>query len=87
MIDEALIKWLKAYALTNYIDKLVEAGMDDIRDVPDLEDDDIDELIEEAKLPKLKRKKLKRAIGDVKSGKYKVEEKEFCECIQSLYSM
>ena len=59
--------------------------MDDIRDVPDLEDEDIDELIEEANLPKLKGKKLKRAIADVKSGKYKVAGNEFCECIFSLY--
>ena len=74
-------QWLKHYNLDHYVDALVALGLDSVNEVDDLEEKEIESLMKEAGLPKLKHKKLRRAIADLKKGKYKVPGYQFCAYI------
>lgn len=66
-------KWLKDFKLSNYAAALSKGGVDSITDIPDLEEEDIDEVIKIGAIPKPKARKLRKAIAAVQSGQYKVE--------------
>merc|ERR1719204_1755108 len=73
-LDNVTMKWLDHYSLAKYADALYAEGLESIKDARDLDEDEIVDLIADAGLPKLKGKRLKKAILAVQSGKYVVNE-------------
>jgi len=68
--------FLKHYRISKFKRALKESGLESLQDInEDLEDEDINQLIELANIKGLFVKRLKRAINDVKTGKYQPEDK------------
>jgi len=69
--------FLEKYKLKKFKAGLDEAGLTSLDDInEDLADEDIEELISEAGIKGLNKKKFKRAINDVLTGKYQPPELE-----------
>eukprot|EP00484_Ammonia_sp_Unknown_P030421 CAMPEP_0197037882 /NCGR_PEP_ID=MMETSP1384-20130603/14977_1 /TAXON_ID=29189 /ORGANISM="Ammonia sp." /LENGTH=709 /DNA_ID=CAMNT_0042468259 /DNA_START=111 /DNA_END=2240 /DNA_ORIENTATION=- len=67
---DALSKWLAHFGLTKSAAALEEAGLDEYGLIKSLEDDDMKEMIKEAKLKKLKEKAFRRGVKAVKDEEY-----------------
>jgi len=70
VIDPALDLWMRKYGIEKYADTLIEAGLESFEDIRGFDDDDVDCLIEGTELKPLKAKKVRKAINDVRNGKF-----------------
>jgi len=75
-MDTELLAWMQHFKLQNYADSLMQAGLDSFADLADIEDEDLEDIIAETKLPKLKAKKVRKAIQAVRTGNYETKEEE-----------
>merc|ERR1712129_248430 len=67
--------WLTHFKIQKYTDALYDCGLESLDDIKAMDNEDIAEAIEGAKIKRLQVKKFRKAVAAVQAGSYKPKAK------------